>query len=89
MPRKTNPFGKSVSRDNPYAVYQAGPITYSVLKTYKHPDNEQKDDYARWQVLGVSPMVGPMGEIGDMYARDIRATGVLVQATDAWREHYA
>ena len=89
MPRKTNPFGKSVSRDNPYAVYQAGPITYSVLKTYKHPDNEQKDAAARWFVLGVSPMTGTMGDMGDMYAHDIKSTGVLVQATGAWREHYA
>lgn len=88
MPRKTNPFGKSVSEDNPYAVYQAGPITYSVLKTYKHPDNEQKDSYARWQVLGRSPMTGGMGEIGDMYAHQIRGTAILVQATDEWRAHY-
>lgn len=88
MTRKANPFGKTVDRDEPYAVYQAGGMTWKVLKTYQRPDKEKDNELARWFVLGESPAAGPYGDMGDMYVKDILQVAVLVKATDEWREHY-
>lgn len=47
--RKTNPFGKSATKQKPYAVYRSSHgWTWAVLKTYKRPDKEAGDQYARW-----------------------------------------
>ena len=44
-----NPFGKGRKQDAPYAIY-ASPMGWEwrILKTYKQPANEAKDQYARW-----------------------------------------
>ena len=88
MPRKTNPFGRTRKADAPYAVYRSGQFTFKVLKTYKHPDNERKDAYARWFLATKSPHTYGTDELGDGYAHDILRTADLVECTDEWREHY-
>ena len=84
MPRKKNPFAKTREVDNPYAVYTDGVFTYHVLKTYKHPQNELKDKYARWFVAGKSPYTHGSWEYGDSYAKEIENNMHLVNSDDEW-----
>lgn len=86
-----NPFGKTKFISEPYAIYanHQGWI-WKVLKTYKKPENEKKDQYARWFVSATSPMMQDGGyEMGDTYARDILSNGYLLEATPEWRDAYA
>lgn len=88
MSRKTNPFGKTATLANPYAIYEGGGFTWKVLKTYRRPDLELKNpQYARWLVYASSPAC-PDGEWGDTYAVDVLRYGSLVDCTDAWRDAY-
>ncbi len=56
MATAKNPFGKTRGVEDPYATY-SGPVGWEwrVLKTYKRPDKEQADAYARWLVAASSP----------------------------------
>jgi hypothetical protein len=85
-----NPFGKTRFISEPYAIYANHQgWKWLVLKTYKKPENEKKDQYARWFVSATSPMMQGGGyEMGDTYARDILSNGYLVEATPEWREAY-
>ncbi len=87
-----NPFGKTRKQDNPYAVYRGnGGFVWKVLKTYKLPTNEEKDEYARWFVAATSDMMhNGSYEMGDTYAIDIKRYGRLDrEASDpAWVEAY-
>jgi len=89
MPR-TN-FGKTRSKDKPYAVY-VSPYgwTWKVLKTYKHSTAEAKDPYARWFVAATSPMM-PDGsyEMGDTYACEVIEQGALVDCDPSWMDEYS
>jgi hypothetical protein len=69
MPRRTNPYGKLVDRENAHFVYQSldGQWTYYVLRTYQLPEKEEKNPFARWLVNVVSPSTSPRGETGDSY----------------------
>ena len=83
-----NPFGKTNIKW-PYAVYE-DPRTgwrWEILKTYKTRAREERDPYARWFVKAYSPYV-PNGEMGDTYRNEIRKNGMLVEATEEWREVY-
>ena len=45
----SNPFGKTRKDNEPYAIYSNSQgWVWKVLKTYKKPENEKKDPYARW-----------------------------------------
>lgn len=80
-----NPFSKSRKLDAPYAIYQApGGWEWRVLKTYKTPENEAKDQYARWMVAAKSENTYGSFEMGDTYAKDILTYGRLVAATQEW-----
>ena len=80
-----NPFSKSRKTDAPYAIYQApGGWEWRVLKTYKAPENEAKDQYARWMVAAKSENTYGSFEMGDTYAKDILTYGRLVAATQEW-----
>ena len=82
-----NPFAKSRKTDAPYAIYQApGGWEWRVLKTYKQPENETKDQYARWMVAAKSPNTFGSFEMGDTYANEIITYGRLVAATPEWLE---
>ena len=88
MATAKNPFGKTRGVEDPYATY-SGPVGWEwrVLKTYKRPDKEQADAYARWLVAASSPYTFGTHEMGDEYATNVRPY-TLVACTDEWREHY-
>ena len=80
-----NPFAKSRKTDAPYAIYQGpGGWEWRVLKTYKLPENEAKDNYARWFVAAKSPHTYGEFELGDTYALEILRYGRLTAATPEW-----
>ena len=86
----TNPFGKSRDAVKPYAVYRGfNGFEWRVLKTYKKPENEREDPYARWFVSATSHFM-PEGEYeyGDNYCADILQYGTLVYAEPEWQKHY-
>ena len=83
------PFGKTRKTMDPYAIYQRGDWTWHVLKTYKHPEKEAGDMYARWFVAAKSPMTYGDFDMGDTYATEITNIGNLVAASPEWAEHYA
>jgi hypothetical protein len=68
-----NPAAKTRPVDNPYEVWQTpdGTWTWKVLKKYQSPENEAKNEYARWFCMVYSPFV-PDGEMGDVYVKDIK-----------------
>ena len=79
-----NPFGKSRPVTAPYAIYTAGDWTWHVCKTYKSPESEAKDTYARWFVWAKSPMTYGEFEGGDTYARDVLRHASPVAADPEW-----
>ena len=81
-----NPFGKTRSKENPYAIYRAGDIVWHVLKTYKLVQNE--DSYARWLVAAKSDATFGSFDMGDTYAIEVKRYGTLVAADPAWLEAY-
>jgi hypothetical protein len=85
-----NPFGKTRKESEPYAIYKNFQgWTWKVLKTYKKPENEKKDQYARWFVSATSPLMQGGGfEMGDTYAREIKANAYLAECTQEWRDAY-
>ena len=83
-----NPFSKARKTGNPYAIYRAGDLTWQVLKTYKQPSSEAKDQYARWFVAAQSSATFGSWELGDTYAREVERYGTLVAAEPAWLEAY-
>jgi hypothetical protein len=70
-----NTQGKMVNRENAYEVWQSfdGSWTWYVLKKYQSPENEAKNEYARWFCDVTSPFVGEEGEMGDTYIKDIKS----------------
>ena len=81
-----NPFGKSRSQLNPYAIYAAGDWTWHICKTYKAPESESKDVYARWFVWAKSPHTYGSYEGGDTYRTEILEHAKLVAAEPEWLE---
>ena len=80
-----NPFGKSRPVDAPYAIYASDRgWTWHICKTYKAPENEAKDQYARWFVWAKSPHTFGSFEGGDTYRRDVVQLGRLVAADPEW-----
>ena len=90
--RKTNPFGKSATQDNPYAIYEGdgpfGRTICKVLKTYQHPDNEKGNQYARWFVAVSTDFTYNRFELGDSYANEATWGLKLTYATPEWKEFY-
>ena len=87
MPRKKNPFGKTADKMKPYARFTNGDFVWNILKTYKLPENEQKDPYASWFCFVTSSHC-PDGEYGDTYRQDILRHGQLMECTPEWGEAY-
>jgi len=87
-----NPFGKTRSIDDCYAVYQnyypaMGDVEYRVLKTYKLSKNE--DEYSRWLVAGKSEATYGRWEYCDMYRYEIEQFYHLVKCDPEWEKTYA
>ena len=81
-----NPFGKTRDKGKPYAIYRAGDFVWHVCKTYKTPENEAKDQYARWFVWAKSSATFGSFEGGDTYRNDVLSYGQLVAAEPEWLE---
>ena len=69
-----NLMGKSRKVDNPYEVYMdnGGWMVWRVLKKYQTPENEAKNQYARWFCAVKSPMTMGSYDMGDTYVSDVR-----------------
>ena len=87
----SNPFGKTRKESEPYAIYaNSQGWVWKVLKTYKKPENEKKDQYARWFVSATSPLMQDGSfEYGDTYVKDILTYGSLIDATEDWKKEYS
>ena len=87
-----NPFGKTAKVEVPYAVYRgAGPFGNTevhVLKTYQLPENERKNEYARWLIAVKSDFTYGSFDMGDSYIKEAIAGLPLVEACDAWKLAY-
>jgi hypothetical protein len=82
-----NPFGKGRKQDAPYAIYTSNSgWEWRILKTYKLPANEARDEWARWFVAARSPHTYGSFELGDTYRRDVITHGRLVAAEPEWLE---
>jgi hypothetical protein len=67
-----NPCGKTRPKSDPYESWEVPGIgIYHVLKKYKSPESEAKDPFARWFCY----CENEYGELGDMYAADIKRMG--------------
>lgn len=84
-----NALAKSRDKAQPYATFEnAQGWKWNVLKTYKQPKSEAKDQYARWFCFVTSPLC-PEGEFGDTYKKDVLAFGLLSYASPEFKEAYA
>jgi len=89
MSTQRNPFAKSRPLASPHAIYRAGPdFFWHVLKTYKRPDRERVDPFARWMVAAKSDATFGSFDMGDTYVRDVTGYGRLVACTPEWAEAY-
>lgn len=78
-----NPYGKTVTKENAYAVYTDPRLpgwTWYVLKLNQSPEKAAKNPYASAFCLVTSPMTGGSGDMGDTYLNDIGTH--LVSGTD-------
>lgn len=75
-----NLCGKTRPDSNPYETWRShdGTWTWLVLKKYQSPEKEKANPYARWFCKVVTPMTGPMGDLGDVYVKDITGHAVKV-----------
>lgn len=79
---------KSAPVSAPHAEFTSSGWTWKVLKTYKAPNSEQRDIYARWFCHVSSPMC-PDGELGDVYVSDIVGTARIMRSTKEFADAYA
>jgi len=88
-----NLFGKSASKDAPYAIYRGygpfGNTEVRVLKTYQSVDKERSNPYARWMVAVKSDFTYGSYDMGDSYIKEAIMGLTLVEATDEWKAVYA
>ena len=85
-------FGKSRSKDKPYAIYRGrGPFGNTevlVLKTYQSVEAEKKNPYARWFVAVKSDFTYGSHDMGDNYIQEAIYGLKCVQADPEWIEAY-
>lgn len=79
-----NPFGKTVKKENAYAVYgndsRLPGWTWYILKMNQSPEKAATNPYASAFCLVTSPMTGEHGDMGDTYLNDIG--GSLISGAD-------
>ena len=64
--------------DNPYEIWvnlSAG-WEWRVLKKWQNPENEAKNEFARWYCAVKSPMTYGSWEYGDTYVKDIKSVAI-------------
>jgi hypothetical protein len=73
-----NECGKTRDLKQPYEIW-VGPngFEWRVLKKYQNPENEAKNEYARWFCAVKSNLNYGEYEYGDVYVRDIEKYGKL------------
>jgi len=79
-----NLFNKSRPASEPYAIYAAGDWIWHICKTYKAPESEAKDQYARWFAWVKSPLTYGQFEGGDTYRKEVITHARLVAADPDW-----
>ena len=85
-----NPFAKTRPVTQPYAILKGRDgWEWRVLKTYRTPDNEGKNEYSRWMVAARSPHTYGEFEMGDTYTCEVLRYGRLVAAEPEWQAAYA
>jgi len=72
-----NLCGKTRKMNQPYEVWHGhagdlGTITYLVLKKYQNPEQEAKNEFARWFVAAKSDATYGTFEMGDNYIHEIK-----------------
>ena len=70
-----NECGKMRDKDDPYEIYILGGWEWRVLKKYQTPENEAKNEYARWMCAVRSPHTFGSFDFGDTYISDIKGCG--------------
>src|SRR5436305_1662882 len=77
-----NPCARTVKPEQAYEVWQTenhpaygGTWTWYILKKYQSPEKETQNPHARWLCMVTSPYTSARGDWGDVYVRDILATG--------------
>lgn len=74
-----NLCGKSIpvakAETDAYEVWQSGQWTWYVLKKWQADDHKP---FARWFCKVVTPMTGPNGDLGDVYAADVMSAATKV-----------
>lgn len=75
-----NPCGKTVTRENAYEVWATPNHSWVwyVLKKYQNPEQEAKNEYARW-FCDVVTQYCPDGEMGDVYVSDIKKYALRIK----------
>jgi len=66
-----NTMGKTRDVNDPYEIYRAGGWEWRVLKKYQSPENEAKNQYARWFCAVKSPYTFSGYDMGDTYISDV------------------
>lgn len=70
-----NLMAKTRPVDKPYEIWQAGDWEWRVLKKWQADDTKP---YARWFCQVITPYTGALGDMGDVYAKDVMLTAVKV-----------
>lgn len=66
-----NLWAKTRPVDNPYLTIEWNGWTWKVLKAYQSRAKELQNRHSRWLCCVITPMTGPSGDWGDVYANEI------------------
>ena len=75
-----NLCNKTRKVDNPYEIWQTrdGRWEWRILRKYQTPENEAKNQYARWFCGVKSPFTYGEYELGDVYVKEIKENAIKV-----------
>ena len=66
-----NLMGKARDKDQPYMIFENGLIEHRVTKGYQNPENERKNNCARWMTWSRSAGTHGGWDAGDTYIMDV------------------
>ena len=74
-----NECAKTVDIEHAYETWQDNfGFEWKVLKKYQTPENEAKNEFARWYCAVKSPFTHGSYEYGDVYVNEIKKDAVRV-----------
>ena len=79
---------KTRNVNNPYAIFRVGDYEIRVLKTYKNPESEIKDSYARWYTAAKSANTFGQWEYGDLYKSEVLKNFRLISMSPEFKKAY-